>query len=274
MSDLKVGFVGAGNMATALIRGLLVSETLAPEQLRAADVSSQRLEALTSEHGIVTTESNAELTSWASVVVIAVKPQVIAAALAPVARNWSTAKALVSVAAGVPIDTFEQVLPGDARVVRAMPNTASTVLAGATAVAGGSHATDQDLVHAKLLFDAVGRTVVLEEKHLDAVTGLSGGGPGYVMLMIEALADGGVNMGLPRDVALLLAAQTLHGAAKLQLETGEHPGVLKDRVTSPGGTTIAGVKAMENGALRHTLMAAVEAATARSRELGRAAVKK
>ena len=162
----------------------------------------------------------------------------------------------------MPIEALEARLPAGARVVRAMPNTAAIALAAATAIAPGAHATPADIEVARALFEAVGRCVVLDESLLDAVTGLSGSGPAYVMLMIEALADGGVKVGLGRDTALLLAAQTVYGAAKLQLETGEHPGRLKDMVTSPGGTAIAGLHTLESGGLRRTLIDAVEAASA------------
>jgi pyrroline-5-carboxylate reductase len=175
---------------------------------------------------------------------------------------------IVSVAAGVPIEAIEGRLPPGSHVVRAMPNMPATVQAGATAVAGGAHASEADLRVARELFEAVGRVVTLDESLLDAVTGLSGSGPAYIMLIIEALADGGVKVGLHRDTALLLAAQTVFGSAKLLLETGEHPGRLKDMVTSPGGTAIAGLHTLESGALRKTLIDAVEVATKRAAELG------
>src|SRR5581483_1947322 len=175
---------------------------------------------------------------------------------------------VVSICAGVPIEVFEARFPKGTRVVRTMPNTAAIVDAGATAIAPGTHATEADLEKARALFEAVGKVVTLEEAQLDAVTGLSGSGPAYVMLMIEALADGGVKVGLHRDTSLLLAAQTVFGSAKLLIETGEHPGRLKDMVTSPGGTAIAGLHTLEAGGLRRTLIDAVEAATERSAELG------
>jgi pyrroline-5-carboxylate reductase len=180
----------------------------------------------------------------------------------------------ISIAAGIPIAAFERRLPENTRVVRAMPNTAAIALAGATAIAPGSHATDADMSLAKHIFDAVGRTVVLDESLIDAVTGLSGSGPAYIMLIIEALADGGVKVGLHRETALLLAAQTVYGSAKLQLDTGEHPGRLKDMVTSPGGTAIAGLHTLESGGLRRTLIDAVEIATTRAQELGQAMSRK
>jgi pyrroline-5-carboxylate reductase len=178
---------------------------------------------------------------------------------------------VVSLVAGVPIRAIESHVGAGTRVVRAMPNTAALARASATAVASGTSATDADLDVARALFDAVGKTVVLDENHLDAVTGLSGSGPAYVMLFIEALADGGVKVGLPRDVALLLAAQTVQGAAKLLIDSGEHPARLKDMVTSPGGTTIAGVSVLEAAGVRGSIMAAVEAATLRAAELGKRA---
>src|SRR5262249_561061 len=202
------------------------------------------------------------------VVVLSVKPQVIDKVLGAIGKDIKPAQLVVSVAAGVPVVAMEARLPTGTRVVRTMPNTPATVDAGATAIAAGTQATGEDLEVARKLFSAVGRVVTLDESLLDAVTGLSGSGPAYVMLMIEALADGGVKVGLHRDTALLLAAQTVYGSAKLLLETGEHPGRLKDMVTSPGATAIAGLHTLESGALRKTLIDAVEAATQRSAQLG------
>jgi pyrroline-5-carboxylate reductase len=270
MKTQKIGMLGAGNMAGALIRGLLSSGVVEREQLSSSDVRHDRLQEIEREHGTGTTTDNRQLVHWASVVVLAVKPQVVDRVLAEVAEAFDADKLLVSIAAGVPISALSARLPTGTRILRVMPNTAALVLAGATAVARGSHATEQDLATGLALFEAVGKVAVVDEALMNAVTGLSGSGPAYVMLMIEALADGGVKMGLPRDVALLLSAQTLYGAAKLQLETREHPGRLKDMVTSPGGTTIAGLHALESGKLRGILMDAVEAATRRAAELGKA----
>ena len=274
MRGRKIGFIGGGNMAGALIRGLLHSALVTPEQIRASDVKGDRLTELHTKYGIVAGDDNEALARWADVIVIAVKPQIVDRILQPIAAALNEGDLVISIAAGVPIDALEARLPSGARVVRAMPNTAAIALAGATAIAPGAHATQGDLDTAKALFDAVGRCVVLDESLLDAVTGLSGSGPAYVMLMIEALADGGVKVGLGRDTALLLAAQTVYGAAKLQLETGEHPGRLKDMVTSPGGTAIAGLHTLEAGGLRTTLIDAVEAASNRSIELGAQMAKK
>jgi pyrroline-5-carboxylate reductase len=268
MKDKKIGFVGAGNMAGALIKGLLHSGTVAPAQIQASDVREERLAELAGEHGISVTKDNAQLAAWSDVVVLAVKPQVVDKVMGPIARAIRSHALLVSIAAGVPIESLESRLPPKTRVVRTMPNTAAIALAGATAIAPGTHASEDDLLLARQMFEATGRVVVLEESLLDAVTGLSGSGPAYVMLMIEALADGGVKVGLHRETALLLAAQTVYGSAKLLLETGEHPGRIKDSVTSPGGTAIAGLHTLEAGGLRTTLIDAVESATRRSIELG------
>jgi pyrroline-5-carboxylate reductase len=255
-------------MATALINGLLHGKSVQADQIRASDVKATRLEELADKYGIETTSDNAALVAWSDVVVIAVKPQIVDRVLPIVRSHLKPEAVVVSVAAGVPIAVFEDALPSGARVIRTMPNTAAIALAGATALAAGSAATEADMSIALALFEAVGRCAVLDENLLDAVTGLSGSGPAYVMVIIEALADGGVKVGLGRDTALMLAAQTVYGAAKLQLETGEHPGRLKDMVTSPGGTAIAGLHTLESGGLRRTLIDAVEAAAKRSAELG------
>ena len=268
MRGRKIGFIGGGNMAAALIRGLLHSETMAAGQIRASDVKAERLAEIRAKYGIETSLDNDEIVRFADIIVIAVKPQIVDRILAPIAAAMKPGDLVISIAAGVPLEAFESRLPPGARVIRSMPNTAAMALAAATAIAPGTHATEDDVATAKALFEAVGRCVVLDESLLDAVTGLSGSGPAYVMLMIEALADGGVKVGLGRDTALLLAAQTVYGAAKLQLETGEHPGRLKDMVTSPGGTAIAGLHTLESGGLRRTLIDAVEVASNRSAELG------
>lgn len=268
LGEMTIGFLGGGNMAAALIKGILHAKVVPPSQVIVSDVKADRLAWLKETHGIETTTDNHQLVKQSDVVVLAVKPQVFDKVLDAVGGDFRTDQVLVSVAAGVPVSAMEARLPPNARVVRSMPNTPATVDAGATAIAPGTHATPEDLEVARALFSAVGRVVTLDETLLDAVTGLSGSGPAYVMLMIEALADGGVKVGLHRDTALLLAAQTVYGSAKLLLETGEHPGRLKDMVTSPGGTAIAGLHTLESGGLRRTLIDAVEAATNRAGELG------
>jgi len=268
MIDGSLGFIGAGNMAGALIKGLLHSAAVRPEHITASDVAPERLAYLATTHGIKTTNDNRALVRASDVIVLAVKPQAIDKVLSQIAGDVGTRHLVVSVVAGVPGAAIEGKLPAGTRLVRAMPNTPAIVLAGATAIAAGTHATERDLDIANTIFEAVGRVVRLDESLLDAVTGLSGSGPAYVMLMIEALADGGVKVGLHRDTALMLAAQTVFGSAKLLLETGEHPGRLKDQVTSPGGTAIAGLHTLEAGGLRRTLIDAVEVATKRAAELG------
>ncbi len=268
MKANKIGFVGAGNMAGALIKGLLHSGAVKAARIIASDVKRERLDQLHEEHGIRITQDNHALVKAVDVLVLSVKPQVIDKVLTDIGKDVRPTTLVVSVAAGVPIESIEARLPRGAHVVRTMPNMPAIALAGATAIAAGTHATEDDLAVARSLFEAVGRVVTLDEVLLDAVTGLSGSGPAYVMLIIEALADGGVKVGLHRDTALLLAAQTVYGSAKLLLETGEHPGRLKDMVTSPGGTAIAGLHTLESGALRKTLIDAVECATKRSAELG------
>ena len=268
MKTKTLGFVGGGNMAEALVKGLLHAKVVPPEDIIVSDVKTERLAHFTELHGVRTTQDNHELVRTSDVIVLSVKPQVIDKVLALIGGDVKSGQLVISVAAGVPVSAIEARLPEGTHVVRTMPNTPATVQAGATAIAPGTHATDDDLEVARSLFAAVGRVVTLDETLLDAVTGLSGSGPAYVMLMIEALADGGVKVGLHRDTALLLAAQTVYGSAKLLLDTGEHPGRLKDMVTSPGGTAIAGLHTLESGGLRRTLIDAVEAATNRSAQLG------
>ncbi len=263
-----LGFLGAGNMAGALIRGLLHAGVVKPGSILASDLKPERLEQLQKAHGIRVTTDNHVLVRESGILVLAVKPQAIDKVLSAIGGEVKKSTLVVSIAAGVPLVAIESRLPPGTRVVRSMPNVAALALAGATAISAGTHATEADLAAASALFEAVGRVVVLDEALLDAVTGLSGSGPAYVMLIIEALADGGVKVGLHRDTALLLAAQTVYGASKLLLDTGEHPGRLKDMVTSPGGTAIVGLHTLESGALRKTLIDAVESATLRSAQLG------
>jgi pyrroline-5-carboxylate reductase len=268
MNERKVGFLGAGNMARALTKALLQSEMIQPDQILASDISDERLEAISDRFGIRTTFDNAEVVRFADILVLSVKPQVVDKVLPTIAENLRLETLIVSIVAGVRLRALAARLPEGARIIRAMPNTPAMVLAVATGLSAGEHASMDDVKVAKDFFKTLGRAVVLDEALIDAVTGLSGSGPAYVMLMIEALADGGVKVGLHRETALTLAAQTVFGSAKLLLETGEHPGRLKDMVTSPGGTAIAGLHTLESGGLRRTLMDAVENATRRAGELG------
>jgi pyrroline-5-carboxylate reductase len=273
MDEKSIGFVGAGNMAEAMIRGLLRGKVFKPTQVTASGPREERQRELAEKYGIQATGDNRQAARQ-SIVVLSVKPQILSRVLDEIAATVSVESLVISIAAGVPVAAIQSKLRAGTRVVRAMPNTPALVDAGATAIARGEHARESDLEDAKRIFDAVGVTVVLDESLLDAVTGLSGSGPAYVFLILEALSDAGVKVGLSRRTAQLLAAQTLLGSAKLLIETNEHPGRLKDMVTSPGGTAITGLHTLEHGGLRTTLMNAVEAATRRSRELGEALLKR
>ncbi len=268
LKNQKIAFIGAGNMSEALVAGLLKAKSIVPDRIFATDITKERLDHFEKTFRIHVGTSNEEAVKWATTVILAVKPQVLPQILQGIKRNIKKTQLVISVAAGVPISKILSCLPQHAQVIRAMPNTPAIVLKGATALAAGEAISQDQLRTAEAIFDASGKVVVVEEKLLDAVTGLSGSGPAYVYVMIEALADGGVRMGLPRHVAHTLAAQTVLGTAQLVLASGEHPGALKDRVASPGGTTIAGLHALEQGGIRATLMNAVEAATRRSEELG------
>jgi pyrroline-5-carboxylate reductase len=266
-TDKKLGFIGVGNMGEALLKGLLSTRAANPGQVFVSARRPERVQELQKTYGIKG-GSNAEVARQSEVIVLAVKPQILDQVLRDISADVSREKLIISVAAGVPIAAIERRLHPPMRVIRAMPNTPATVGAAATALARGEHATDADLTTAQTIFDSVGLTVVLDEAQLDAVTGLSGSGPAYLFLIIEALADAGVKVGLSRRASMQLAAQTVLGSAKLLIESGQHPGMLKDGVTSPGGTAIAGLHTLEAGGLRNVLMNAVEAATRRSRELG------
>jgi pyrroline-5-carboxylate reductase len=255
-------------MAEAIIRGLVTGQVCRPDALCATDPVPARCDRLKSQFGVRVGSDNRKAVAWAEVVILAVKPQSFPEVLKEIGADLSH-KMVISIAAGVTIRAINEQAPVAKRVVRAMPNTPAVVREGMTALAFSGECSAKDQQVARTIFEAVGRVIPVEERLMDAVTGLSGSGPAYVFQAIEALADGGVKMGLPRQTAELLAAQTMLGAAKMVLELGEHPAKLKDRVASPGGTTIAGLHQLEQGGFRATLMGAVEAATKRSQELGR-----
>lgn len=266
LATLKLGFIGAGSMGGAIMRGLLKGGHVPRENLIYYDPDPARQPTMESL-GVEAALDNAEV-MHAQVVVLAVKPQVMPTVLAAVKEFARPGHLIISIAAGVPLKVLEAAFP-ESRVIRAMPNTPTIVGAGMAALAPGSRATPDDVALALELFGAVGRAVVVDEKLMDAVTGLSGSGPAFVAVFIEALADGGVKMGLPRPLALLLATQTVLGTARLCLEEELHPGILKDQVASPGGTTIEGLHVLEKGRFRGLTMSAVAAAAKRSRELGK-----
>jgi pyrroline-5-carboxylate reductase len=274
LATQSIGVIGAGNMAEALIRGLVRGGHVSHERIVASTPRKERRDELAAAYRIGVTADNRAVARGANIVVFAVKPQILDKVLREVGNQITADTLVVSICAGIDTETIETTIAGaggagELRVVRAMPNTPALVGAGATAISPGRHAREDDLATAKVIFDAIGITVVLDESHLDAVTGLSGSGPAYIFLILEALADAGVKVGLSRRNAQRLAAQTVMGSAKLLLETDEHPGKLKDMVTSPGGTAIAGLHTLEEGGLRTTLINAVETATKRARELGR-----
>ena len=268
-TPLAVGFLGAGQMATALAVGWTRAGLLDPARARASDPFPAARAKFEQATGVTTAATNADVAAACDVLVLAVKPQVMALVLAELRPHLQPRHLVVSIAAGVTLKTLAESL-GDVRLIRVMPNTPCLVGASAAGYAAGPTATADDVTLVGELFAAVGKAFAVPEHLLDAVTGLSGSGPAFVYVLIEALADGGVKAGLPRDVALSLAAQTVFGAAKMVLETGTHPAALKDAVASPGGTTIAGLHALERAGFRAGIIDAVEAAANRARELGEA----
>ena len=264
----KVAFVGGGQMAEAIIGGVLAGQVCSPELLWVTDPVPARCDRLKTQFAVRVGSDNRQAVAWADVVVLAVKPQAMAQVLAEIGGHLHRVL-VISIAAGTTIQSITNQAGEAQRIIRAMPNMPVLVREGITALSWTGAITEEDKEIARVIFQAVGQVIPIEERLMDAVTGLSGSGPAYVFQAIEALADGGVKMGLPRQTAALLAAQTVLGAAKMVLESGDHPAKLKDRVASPGGTTIAGLHRLEEGRFRATLMAAVEAATKRSQELAR-----
>lgn len=262
------GFIGGGNMAEAIIKGMIAGGT-APADIMVAEPVEARRQYLSTAYAVAVTPHNAEVASGCARIVLSVKPQQAAAVCSGLKGMIGGEQLLVSIMAGVTCKSIESCFDAPVRVVRVMPNTPALVLSGAAAIARGETADDGNLTEVEGLFSLVGTVCRVEEKLMDAVTGLSGSGPAYVLAFLEALADGGVKNGLPRDTALALAAQTILGTASLYLKTNEHPAALRDKVTSPGGTTIAGLAALERGCFRSSVINAVDAATARSKELGK-----
>ncbi len=270
LKDKIIAVLGVGNMGEALVSGLVKSKTADPNKLICTDVRQRQLDHLQKNYGVQVTKQNLEAVEAANIIIYAVKPQIMAAVLKETSAALDKSKLIISIAAGVPLAAIEQKVNKHLRLVRVMPNICASVQAGATAIAAGQHVEPGDIDLTKEIFDSVGKSVFIDENELmDAITGLSGSGPAYIFLIVDAMADAGVKMGLSRPDAHFLATQTVLGAAKMLQETGEHPGQLKDRVTSPGGTAIAGLHTLEKGGLRTTLINAVEAATQRSSELGK-----
>jgi pyrroline-5-carboxylate reductase len=268
LKNKQVGILGTGNMGEALIHGLLYGHLCRPDQIFCSDVRPERLKVVREKYGVKTTSHNTEVVKQSEIIILSVKPQIMKQVVDEIAKYLDLSKLIISIAAGVPLDAIEACARKDLKLIRVMSNICVSVREGVSAIAGGKHALKEDLMMAKTIFDSVGKSLFIEEDLLDAVTGLSGSGPAYIFLIIDALADAGVKVGLSRDDALILAPQTVLGAAKMLIETGEHPGKLKDMVTSPGGTAIAGLHTLEEGGLRTTLINAVEVATERSKILG------
>jgi pyrroline-5-carboxylate reductase len=274
LTNKRICILGAGNMGHALVSGLVCSGSSKPKDIICTDVREVKLKAIEKQYGVQTSTSNLEAVSEADIVIYAVKPQIMTAVLDETAEKLNMSKLIISIAAGVPMEAIESYLNKELRLIRVMPNIAASVKEAATAIAAGKHASKEDVQLTMAIFDAIGKTVFISENYLmDAITGLSGSGPAYIFLIVEAMADAGVKVGLSRQDALFLSAQTVLGAAKMLIDTQEHPGQLRDKVTSPGGTAIAGLATLEEGGLRTTLIHAVEAATNRSRELGEMMIK-
>jgi pyrroline-5-carboxylate reductase len=274
LSGKKLCFLGCGNMGEALVSGLVHSGSARPADIICTDIREERLEELRGRYGVRTGADNAQAVSQSEIIIYAVKPQLMAEVLKETSDQLDLSKLVISIAAGVPLRAIESLLHKELRLIRVMPNIAALVKESATALSAGKHARKEDVELAMAIFNSVGKAVFLRENYLmDAITGLSGSGPAYIFIIVDALADAGVKMGLSRKDAQYLAAQTVLGAAKMLMETREHPGQLKDRVTSPGGTAIAGIHTLEKGGLRTTLINAVEAATQRSKELGELMIK-
>ncbi len=270
-ADKKIGFIGAGNMAEALIKGLAGSSRVKPNQIMASEPLAERRTFMETTYDIEVVADNRELLPSVDILVLAVKPQVAADVLGEMAPLTGPDKLVISIVAGLTTAVMQKTLARETRIIRTVPNTPVFVGEGMVAVADDGPALSEDYALAEALFSPVARTALMPEKLMDAALGVSGSGPAYGFLMIEALSDGGVKMGLPRSTALTLAAQTLLGAAKMCLESGKHPGQLKDMVTSPAGTTIAALHRMEAAGVRAALIEAVEAAARRAEELGRLA---
>ncbi len=263
----SVGFIGGGNMAEALLAGFRARGLLPPNRITVSEPRPERREQLARDFGVTVTADNAEAAGRSGTVILAVKPQTLPAALPALASALDPGTLVISIAAGFPLRKLEAALPASP-VVRAMPNTPALVGAGATVIAPGARVTEPMTAWARTLFESVGLCLVLPEAHLDAVTGLSGSGPAYVFLLAQSLAEGGVKMGLPPAEALALARQTILGAGKMMVETGRDPAELRAQVTSPGGTTMEGVRALTEDGFPAAAVRAVEAATLKSRKLG------
>ncbi len=267
MPGLRVAVLGAGKMGGILLQAFLKNNLLAPEQIFATVQHAERAQALSAQFGVEVTTDNLAAARQADVILLGVKPTQVPALIEEIKAALTPKKMVLSFAASVKTRNIEDGAGCELAVIRAMPNTPAMLAAGITALCSGRFVTTEQMAVAQRIFQTVGKTVVVDEKHMDAVTGLSGSGPAFLYIIIEALAEAGVNVGLPRDVATLLAAQTTLGSARMVLETGYHPALLKDAVTTPAGCTVDGILELEEGGLRVTLIKAVKRATQRAKEL-------
>lgn len=266
-AGLRVAVLGAGKMGGILLQAFLRSGLFTPERIAATVAHEVRSEALSKQFGLAVTTDNRRAVEGADIVLLAVKPTQVVQLVREISPSLKPSSLLLSIAASVKTGAIEEAVGGSPAVIRAMPNTPAMLGAGITALCRGRFVTDEQLDLAQKIFATVGRTVVVDERHMDAVTGLSGSGPAFLYIILESLAEAGVNVGLPREIATQLAAQTAYGAAKMVLETGSHPALLKDEVTTPAGCTVDGILELEEGGLRVTLIKAVKRATERAREL-------
>src|SRR5580692_2088959 len=269
MPGLRVAVLGAGKMGGILLQAFLKNNLLAAEQIFATVQHAERAKAMSAQFGVEVTTDNLAAAKQAEVILLGVKPTQVPALIEEIRTALTPKKMVLSFAASVKTRSIEDGAGCELAVVRAMPNTPAMLAAGITALCGGRFVTTEQMAVAQRIFQTVGKTVVVDEKHMDAVTGLSGSGPAFLYIIIEALAEAGVNVGLPRDVATLLAAQTTLGSARMVLETGYHPALLKDAVTTPAGCTVDGILELEEGGLRVTLIKAVKRATQRAKELAK-----
>jgi pyrroline-5-carboxylate reductase len=267
LSQLRVAVLGAGKMGGILLQAFLKQQMLSPDQLLATVAHEDRAAALSAQWGVEVSTDNLAIAQQADVILIGVKPLQVPALIAAIKPALTPQKLLISFAASVKTGAMEEAAGIEIPVIRAMPNTPSMLGAGIAALCRGKFVIDEQMTLAARMFEAIGRTVIVDEKHMDAVTGLSASGPAFIYIILESLAEAGVKVGLPRDIATLLAAQTTFGAAKMVLETGYHPALLKDAVTTPAGCTIDGILELEEGGLRVTLIKAVMRATQRAKEL-------
>ena len=267
MDNERLGFIGVGNMGEALLRGIIGSGLMSPANILASDVNLEKLNSLRDELGIISVDSNNELVKKSDIILLALKPNIISSVLSEVSSDIDQTKLCISIAAGVSTAAIEEVLQTNSPVMRVMPNTPAMVYEGMAAICPGQYAKDEHIQKTQQIFQAVGKVAIVQEKLMDAVTALSGSGPAFVFLIIESLTDAAIQLGLGHEDAAIMAAQTVLGASKMVVDTGEHPAILKNRVTSPGGTTAAGLYELERRGLRAAIIDAVVAAALRSKQM-------